>query len=440
MVPLLPCLRCALYALVAALLWACAAPGSLAPPTVLHYRVELSPDLAAGTVLGRAELLLPAGTAGLLTLDAGTLLIDAVQAGGSALAFEKHGTRLRIVLPAPPQGPLRIDYHGRPDGGLRFLPAARQLATGFSTSQWMPCLDDPGVRATLELSLRLPTDLDVVANGRLLEQRPIADGLSLSRWRLDQPMPSYLYGFAAAPFRQARDDRQQPALRMLGPPGFSEAQLRQVFKDTADMLDFYAAKAGVPYPGEVYTQVLLSGPAAQEMSGFAVMGERYGERVLADPTAVWLGAHEAAHQWWGNGLTNASWRHFWLNEGIATFMTAAYLEQRFGRAEYLRHIDGARGKFEALRDAGKDKPLVFADWTAPSADDRSIVYDKGAYVTHLLREELGEAAFWAGLRRYTQRHWGQSVTTADFQAAMEAAAGRRLDAFFTRWVLPAGRH
>ena len=109
-------------------------------------------------------------------------------------------------------------------------------------------------------------------------------------------------------------------------------------------------------------------------------------------------------------------------------------EQRCGRAEYLRHIDAAHAKYEALRAAGHDKPLVFASWTNPSAEDRSIVYDKGAYVIHLLREELGEDAFWAGIRLYTTRHWEQSITTPDFERAMAEAAGRGLTEFFARWV------
>jgi aminopeptidase N len=105
-----------------------------------------------------------------------------------------------------------------------------------------------------------------------------------------------------------------------------------------------------------------------------------------------------AHQWWGNGVTNRSWRHFWLNEGIATFMTAAYMEHRFGKDMYLRQIDAARVKYHAVRDAGQDKSLVFPNWDSPTPADRSLVYDKGALVLHELRSLLGEDAFWMGLK------------------------------------------
>jgi aminopeptidase N len=164
------------------------------------------------------------------------------------------------------------------------------------------------------------------------------------------------------------------------------------------------------------------------------MGEGYGRGVLKDERDVWLAAHELAHQWWGNMVTCRGWNHFWLNEGMATFMAAAYKERRFGRAEYLREIESNRQHYEKVRDAGKDRSLVFPDWSHPTAADRTLVYDKGAYVLHLLREEMGERAFWAGIRRYTRLYFGKSVTTQEFQAAMEQASGKDLKDFFSKWV------
>ena len=88
-----------------------------------------------------------------------------------------------------------------------------------------------------------------------------------------------------------------------------------------------------------------------------------------------------------------AWTHFWLNEGFATFMADAYKEHRFGRAVYLKEIEASRARYERARQAGHDKALVFPDWVHPTADDRAIVYHKGAYVLHLLRDAAGRAAF-----------------------------------------------
>jgi aminopeptidase N len=114
--------------------------------------------------------------------------------------------------------------------------------------------------------------------------------------------------------------------------------------------------------------------------------------------------------------------------------TCRYLEQRFGRAEYVREVETYRPSYQKVRDAGKDKSLVFPDWLHPTNEDRALVYDKGAYVLHLMREQLGEQAFWEGIRLYTRRYFSKSLTTADFQAAMERASGKSLADFFSKWV------
>jgi hypothetical protein len=115
-------------------------------------------------------------------------------------------------------------------------------------------------------------------------------------------------------------------------------------------------------------------------------------------------------------------------------MAAAYLEHRFGREAYLREIETYRANYGKVRAAGKDKSLVFPDWLHPTREDRILVYDKGAYVMHLLREEMGERAFWRGLKTFTKRHFGGSVVTQDFIHAMEEANGKSLKPFFAKWV------
>ena len=200
------------------------------------------------------------------------------------------------------------------------------------------------------------------------------------------------------------------------------------------MIDFYEERAGVRYTDPVYTQVLAAGGVEQEMSSFTALRETYGRDVLANERAIWLGAHELAHQWWGNMVTNRDWTHFWLNEGIASFMASAYKERRFGREEYMKDVAEYRANYEKVHDAGKDRSLVFPDWNSPTREDRTLVYDKGAYVIHLLRQEMGERDFWNGIRRYTKKYFGKSVVTSDFQKEMEAASNVSLKQFFDRWV------
>jgi len=156
--------------------------------------------------------------------------------------------------------------------------------------------------------------------------------------------------------------------------------------------------------------------------------------VLSNEQDIWLGAHEFAHQWWENMVTCRDWNHFWVNEGVATFMAAAYIEHRFGRASYMKEIDSYRSNYEKVRAAGKDKSLVFPDWNRPTREDRTLVYDKGAYVMHMLREEMGEEAFWKGFRNFTRRNFGKSVVTEDFTNAMQEATRKPLKNFFDKWI------
>ena len=195
------------------------------------------------------------------------------------------------------------------------------------------------------------------------------------------------------------------------------------------MIAFFEQRAGVPYPGDTYAQALVARTVGQEMAGLSIVSEEYGRAVIADPSAIGLIAHELAHQWWGNMVTCHAWTEFWLNEGFATYMAAAYREQRFGRETYLDEIASMKARYEQVRARGNDRPLVFPNWDRPTADDRTIVYQKGAYVLHELRELIGDTAFWAGIRRYTAEHFGQSVTSGGFSrgdGAGEWNGSRRL--------------
>jgi len=400
---------------------------------VLDYSVTLEPDIAAKSVKG-SVLIRVATTSKTVEFDCGNLTIDAVREARAPLQFSVTNRRLSVSLPAGKRvRELEIDFHGTPKYGIRFFPDRQQVYTIFSTSQWMVCVDDPSDKATLTFRLILPTNLRPVANGDFISQRDLPNNKRVSEWRQNTPIPTYVIGFAAGPYQVVKEKRGNVELQYLA-TNYTPIEVRRIFRDTPDMLDFFEDHAGVKYADRTYTQVLAAGGVEQEMSSFAALKEAYGKQVLDNEQDIWLGAHEFAHQWWGNMVTCRDWNHFWLNEGIATFMAAAYLEHRFGREVYLREIETYHANYEKVRAAGKDKSLVFPDWNSPTREDRTLVYDKGAYVMHLLREEMGERAFWNGLRLFTRRHFGKSVVTSDFVAAMEEANGKSLKAFFAKWV------
>lgn len=424
--------------LAAAMLFAgAAAPAQVAPIDVQHYRVRLQPDIAAGTLRGEENVrLCLRGDGDAVSLDAGALVIDTALMGKQVLPTSRNGKALAITLPRAYRAgaclTLRLSYSGKASYGLQLHAERRQAYTIFSTSQWMPANDAPSDRATLDLDVVLPRELQAIGTGTALPMRHEKE-FATHRWRLRKPMPSYLYGFAAGAFNEAKYEANGITFELLG-DGFDAAQLGQIFADTPAMLAFFADKAGVAYPHRVYSQALVSDTVGQELAGMALVSEAYGREVLDDAARQGLIAHEAAHQWWGNGVTNIDWRQFWLNEGITTFMAAAWMQHRFGDAVYDAQVERWRARVEKLRADGKDKPLVFPDWNKPTADDRAVVYTKGAYAMHLLRVQLGDEAFWSGLRAYTRARMGKTATTVDLQQAMQEASGRDLSAFFREWA------
>jgi aminopeptidase N len=200
------------------------------------------------------------------------------------------------------------------------------------------------------------------------------------------------------------------------------------------MVRFFEDKAGIPLPHQRYVQLHVSGSAAQEADNFSLIGDDIVSPVLEHPQEDWAVAHELAHQWWGNVVTCADWNEFWLNEGITTFMVAAWKEQRWGRASYDREMDLARQRVSAAATAGIDVPLTFRGPFPSLSSRRAIQYSKGALFMDRLRAELGEQAFWLGLRGFTRTHAGSTVVTRDFQRALERASGRDLDPLFDEWA------
>lgn len=401
---------------------------------VLHYTATLEPDIAGKSVKGTVRIRFSTDSQQ-AEFNCGDLAIDSVRRAKTALKFSVRDRRLIVTLPTRTTRPqeIEIDFHGTPRFGIRFLPDRQQVYTIFSTSQWMVCVDDPSDKATLTFKLILPANLTPIANGELVSETKLPNNKRVSEWHQKTPIPTYIFGFTAGPFNVVKEKHGNVEFQYFATI-FSEAEVRRIFRDTPDMLNFFEERAGIKYSDKTYTQVLAAGNVAQEMSSFAAIRETYGKQVLANDQDQWLGAHEFAHQWWGNMVTCVDWKHFWLNEGIATFIAAAYLEHRFGREPYMREIESNRANYEKVRAAGKDKSLVFPDWDHPTSEDRTLVYDKGAYVLHLLREEMGERAFWNGLRNFTRRHFGKSVVTGDFVAAMEEASGKSLKDFFAKWV------
>ena len=433
--------RSALLLAVSAMCLPAASAAEVRPFQVEHYDATLHLDAASGRLTGVARLRIRsmADALRIVELDADEMSVTEVRAGAHRLRFVQHldsaaGGTLTITLPRPlAQGRrcrLALRYTGTPTRGLRFYPD--QVWTAFSTSHWLPSDSRPDHRATVQLRLDLPSGWQVVAAGRCVGQR-VRGGRLLSAWEQRVPLPSFVFGFAAGRFQVVDDDDGGVRLQSFSARHTAD-QLRRLNSLSRPMLMFFAGRAGVPYTGASYTQVFAHDTPMQEVGGFTLLPEEHADDLLSHPDDLWLPAHELAHQWWGIGVTCRTWSDFWLNEGIATFLADVYLGERFGDTRYRREMERSRQVWEQLKQEGRDRPLHFTGWTTPQQAGGRLPYHKGAWVLHLLREEMGADAFWRGFEAYTREHWQGSATSEDLRQAMEHASGRSLAAFFETWV------
>lgn len=359
---------------------------------VLSYNVTITPDIQKkqieGSVTIKYELPLNENS---FVLNSGNLEINTVT-GTSIKSFTKLDNKLKVELYRVREkfNHVTIEYRGIPAKGLLFDQEKNQAYTVYFTEYWMVSNFTINDKATITLNIFVDKGLNCIANGELLKVEKKDDKM-LYHWRQSFKSSAYTFGFVIGKFRILENSNS--AVKIVSyAQDYSPEKLEKIFGETQNMISFFEEKSGVKYRSPIYHQILI-GNHYQEMSGFSVLRESYGRMVLKDSTETNLISHELAHQWWGNRITCQNLHHFWLNEAMATYMSAAYNEQRFGAAKYQADIDSYYQVYKAIKRRNNDKPLVFSDWSNPTKDDRNIVYFKGAYVLHLLRQEVGDEVF-----------------------------------------------
>ena len=422
-----------------ALLIAAADVHSLANPDVArptHVSLDLSLDFEKTVVAGSAslDLVYPGGPEGARSLDLDTrgLTIESVTAGGRPLAHVLEpavpnlGQRLRITLPAPPPAKVTIRYRTSPEASALQWLSPRQTTSGrmpflFTQSQaiharsWIPIADSPGVRVTYDAVVRAPKGMQVVMSAEHGKHDPAA---GVFRFRMPHAIPPYLIALAAGEleFRPLSDRTgvyAEPAV---------VARAAAEFADVEKMVQV-AEKLYGPYAWGRWDTIVL--PPSFPFGGMENPRITFATpTVLAgDKSLVALLAHELAHSWSGNLVTNATWADFWLNEGTTTYIENRIVEELYGKeVAEMQVLLGQRELHEHVKDPktlAADTRL-HVDLAGRDPDDgmTSVPYDKGANLLRLLEKHFGRARFDAFLRRWFDAHRFQSVTTASFVEAL----------------------
>ncbi len=367
---------------------------------------------------------------------------------GAALAYRHEDDLLTVTLSQPAiagsRASVTVAYRGIPASGLRIGPNKYGERTFFSDNwpnrarQWLPTVDHIGDKATCEFVITAPAHYQVVSNGRLVEETDVEGGARLTHWKQSVPISPWLYVVGVARF----------AVQHLGTFKGLPVQTWVYARDrdagfydfavpTMQVLHFYDDYVG-PFAYEKLANITSPATGGGMEAATALM---YGENSVTGERSVrWRNVviHEIAHQWFGNSVTESEWDDVWLSEGFATYFTLLFREHAYGRDDFVTGLREAADRVWRWYDENPDYRIVHDNLDDMTRVTSIATYQKGAWVLHMLRERLGDEAFWRGIRLYYARHFNGTATTDDFMHAMEEASGDDLQRFFDQWLRQGG--
>jgi aminopeptidase N len=369
------------------------------------------------------------------------MMVEKVIADGRPVFWEHKTNRLFIKLDREKEEGnttvLVVKYSGIPADGLIISENKFGERTFFSDNwpdrarNWIPCVDHPSDKARVEFKVNAPHYYTVVSNGRLIEETDVNSGRKTTYWKEDISIPTKVMVIGVARF----------ASQLVGTVKgvdvwtyvFPENK-EKGFSDYAiatEPLRFYSGVIG-EYPYKKLANI-------QSKTIFGGMENAscifYSERTVSGKNRMEsLMAHEIAHQWFGNSVTELDWHHIWLSEGFATYFTSCYMEDRYGSSIMEGLMKGSR--YRVIR-AFENAPLPVIDTTVSNFMKllNTNSYQKGSWVLHMLRHELGDRVFFSGIRRYYERYRNENVLTDDFRVIMEEVSKRDLAKFFDQWLV-----
>ncbi len=391
-----------------------------------------------GTVIHRITSRVPSLTS--VALDLVTSMpVDSVKVNGVPATFSRSNNQVVITLASPlgmnQSATLRVVYHGQPQQngiGLAFdshngKSFIWNLSEPDACRYWWPTKDHPDDKAdSMDIRIVVPNWMTASSNGSLVSAVAVPPTKKAFSWHVSYPIAPYLVSVAAGDFVRLDSIYSIPGGGTM--PLWHYVFPEQVAAGTEDFniaapaIDAFANRFG-PYP------------FLREKYGISVFGwgggmehqtnTSYGYFLIDGFHSYdWIYVHELGHQWWGDNVTCATWADTWLNEGMASYCEAIWAESQGGASAYRSYMTNS----QSVSDPSG--PI----YNYPDPFDGNTIYNKGAWVCHMLRGVLGDAAFFSAMLDYRATYQGRSVTTAQFQASLEASTGRELDLFFNEWV------
>ncbi|MBL7725885.1 MAG: M1 family metallopeptidase [Chitinophagaceae bacterium] len=329
-----------------------------------------------------------------------------------------------------------ISYKGVPADGLIISKNQFGKRTFFADNwpnrahRWLPCNDDPSDKASVEFIVTAPSSYRVISNGVLMEESNLPGDKKLTHWKENVPLPTKVMVIGVADFAVQHAGFVNDCIPVSSwvytenkDHGFYDYAIAR------DILAFFIDYIG-PYAykklANVQSKTIFGG---MENAGAIFYAEHTVNGLQTEERLI---AHEIVHQWFGNMATEKSFAHFWLSEGFATYLTHIYLESKYGTDSLNKRMQEDR---ETVIDFVKNAKRPVVDSTP---DYMRLLnansYQKGGWVLHMLRRQLGDSIFKESIRQYYATYAGKNADTKDLQQIFEKVSGRGLEQFFKQWL------
>lgn len=430
---------------------------------ILHTTLELSFDWDNEIIIGKAIIKAKPYFKDInqVVLDAKSFNVSSIHLKGNKKALEFENTTDQLIIQLPKfytrseTFEIEIEYTAQPgtasnvvtdENGLFFKQEGvypKHIWTQgevANNSNWYPTIDSPNEKMSQEIFVTLAEDKMSLSNGFFLGSVFNEDGTKTDHWKLDQKHSPYLTMLFVGQFSLVKDVWRGKDLYYVVEPQYTK-RAKEIFGRTPEMLSFFSDKLGVEYPwpklGQVVTRDFTAG--GMENTGAIV----YYDAVYRDKSVLLgknyddLVAHEIFHQWFGDLTTCESWANLSLNESFATYGEYLWLQEKEGNMEADYHLDLDLNNY-LMESFGKMDPIVKFDYETPDDLFDNHRYAKGGRVLHMLRNYVGEEAFFEALQLFLTQNAYKNVEMHQLRMAFEEVTGEDLNWFFNQWFMSSG--
>ncbi|RCS26937.1 M1 family peptidase [Polaribacter sp. WD7] len=435
---------------------------------LLHTKLKVDFNFAEETMNGEAWVTVTPHfyATKILELDAKSMLIHEVTMNQNKLDYNYDDFVLTINLPKEykrgEEFTIYIKYTARPnkvkDNGSLAITDAKglyfinpkgidknkptQIWTQGETqanSAWFPTLDAPNQKTTQEIYITVPDKFVTLSNGTLVSQTK--KGLNRTDyWKMDQKHAPYLVFMGVGEFQIIKDNYKNIPIEYYVEPKYAQ-YAKNIFGDTPEMMDFFSNLLGVEYPWSKYSQMVVRDYVSGAMENTTAVihsekayqnpGQLIDENVQENTIA-----HELFHHWFGNLVTTESWANLTLNESFANYSEYLWQEHKHGKLEANMHMYENIENYKNGQSA--DKSLVRFDYADKEDMFDLVSYNKGGAILHMLRNYLGDKAFFEGLKTYLTRYQYKTAEVHQLRLIFEEITGKDLNWFFNQWFYNAG--